>query len=347
MKFSLLISRSISVQSDERMRNYRWGIIAPGHIATKFAAALATQNNVICYAVASRSLDKAVQFADKYGFEKRFDDYHKMLDDPYLDVVYIASPHRLHAEQSIACLMAGKAVLCEKPMAVNKNQAQRVIEIAKAQKCFYMEAVWTRFLPIYQTIRDWLDQGLIGEVKMVQASFGFQFNASATHRLYNADLAGGATLDMGIYPITLSCWVYADAPTQIKAIGHIGDTSVDEQIVIALKYPSGGLSQLGSMISANADHAAWIYGSKGKIKIHSQFWASESATLYSDAGAVQREVHSPHQLNGYEWEIAAVHQALNEGRIEHPLMTWQASLEVMGIMDEVRSQIGLVYPFEN
>lgn len=334
------------------MRDYRWGIIAPGNIAGKFAEALTTQDNAICYAVSSRSLIKAEQFANKFGFEKHFDDYQQMLQDPALDAVYIASPHHMHAEQSIACLMAGKAVLCEKPMAVNKLQARRVIEIARAQKCFYMEAVWTRFLPIYQTIRDWLDQGLIGEIKMVQASFGFQFDAGPAHRLYDANVAGGATLDMGIYPITLSQWVYADAPTQIKAIGHIGDTSVDEQVVIALKYPSGGVSQLGSMISGNTDHAAWIYGSKGKIKIHPQFWASESATLYTDVRSeglqsIQREIHSPHRLNGYEWEIAAVHQSLNESMLEHPLMTWEASLEVMDIMDEVRLQIGLVYPFEN
>ena len=328
------------------MKNYRWGIIAPGNIASQFATALTAQDNAICYAVASRSLIRAEQFADKFGFEKRFDDYQQMLEDSDLDVVYIASPHHLHAEQSIACLMAGKAVLCEKPMAVNKPQAQQVIEIAKAQKCLYIEAVWTRFLPIYQTIRDWLDQGRIGEIKMVQASFGLQFDASPTHRLYDAKVAGGATLDMGIYPITLSQWVYGDAPTKIKAVGYIGDSSVDEQVVMALKYPSGGVSQLSSMISGNTDHAAWIYGSKGKIKIHSQFWASESATLSTDTGSVQQQVHSPHQLNGYEWEIAAVHQSLNLGRLEHPLMTWQASLDVMDIMDEVRSQIGLVYPFE-
>lgn len=334
------------------MKEYRWGIIAPGNIAGKFAEAIKVQENAICYAVASRSLVKAEQFANKFGFEKYFDDYQGMLQDPALDVIYIASPHHLHAEQSIACLMAGKAVLCEKPMAVNQLEACKVIEVARAQKCFYMEAVWTRFLPIYQTIRDWLNQGLIGEIKMVQASFGFQVNASPTHRLYNPDVAGGATLDMGIYPITLSQWAYKDVPTQVKAVGHIGDTAVDEQVVIALKYPCGGVSQLGCMISGNTDHGAWIYGSKGKIRIHSQFWASEAATLYTEDAlegvpSIQEESYSPHRVNGYEWEIDAVHQSLNESVLEHSQMPWEASLEVMNIMDEVRSQIDLVYPFEN
>jgi len=340
------------------MRQIKWGILAPGKIAQVFAKTLVEIDTAKCHSVCSRSIDRATEFAKENGFAHSYDDINKFLNDAELDVVYIASPHHLHYSQSITCLKAGKAVLCEKPLAVNSSQAREIIQAAQANNTFFMEAVWTRFMPIYAEVRNWIDAGKIGNVKMLKASFGFQFDQDPEHRLYNSSVAGGATLDMGIYPITLSHWLFKQAPAQVRAVGHIGATGVDEQVSIAIKYPGGEVAQLGSSIAVNTDHDAWIYGTRGKIRLHSQFWCSEAASLYLDCDAGARganpesglepshHLRIAHTISGYEGEIYAVHQSLEKNELENANMPWQSSIEVMEIMDQIREQIGLVYPFE-
>ena len=167
------------------MSAIKWGIIAPGGIARKFATALQSIDDASCYAVAGRSLQRAKQFADEFGFEKAFESYLELLSDPKLDVVYIASPHNAHYQQALAAIDAGKAVLCEKPMAVNQCQSEEIIAAAAGRKVFLMEAVWTRFLPIYRVIREWIDRGLIGDVRLVQSSFGLNRPFDPAHRLFD------------------------------------------------------------------------------------------------------------------------------------------------------------------
>ena len=211
-----------------------------------------------------------------------------------------------------------------------------------------MEAVWTRFMPVYQQVREWLDTGIIGDVRMVQASFGFASMYDPDSRLYNPDLAGGAMLDVGIYPVTLSQWVFQKQPIEIATAGHIGSSQVDEQVVIALKYAGGGLSQLGASISTSTAHDAWIFGGKGKIHLQTDFWSCEAATwIYDEPDLEDQAISIPHAINGYEYEIVEVHKCLTKGRLESPKMTWATSLAVLDTIDRVRSQLGLVYPFEN
>ena len=344
------------------MKNYNWGVIAPGKIANSFATALSAVDRATLYSVASRNESRANAFADKHGFETVATSYQELINDPKVDIIYIASPHNLHHEQSIACLQAGKAVMCEKPMTVNAIEAQQVLETAAKHNGFYMEAVWTRFLPIYQQIRAWLDQGKIGDVQLIQASFGFAFPFDPQSRLYDLNLAGGALLDMGIYPITFAQWVTNARPTDVSATGVLGETGVDESTSITLKYPprendsdsaKSIIATLNTTTNANTVYDAWIIGSKGRIKVP-MFWRAESASLFVDSESNPRldepatdTVKIPHRVNGYEGEIIEAMRCLDIGLLESPALPWAESLAVMKIMDEVRAQIGLIYPFES
>jgi len=330
------------------MKNTNWAIIAPGNIAEKFATALQAVNGAHCYSVASRNIQRAQKFADQFGFEKVGESYQALISDPKVDAVYIASPHMLHAEQSISCLNAGKAVLCEKPMTVNSQEARKVIEAARQNNTFFMEAVWTRFMPIHRKVREWISQGQIGETEMLQASFGVAMNYGPEHRIFNSELAGGALLDLGIYPITMAQIAFAEAPSKISALAEIGVTGVDENLGMVLHYSQGQIATLNASVRATTSCDAWIFGSAGRIHLP-LFWCAEVATLYKNDDTTPREVEKhqhAHAVNGYEYEIEEVQRCLNTGLLESPLLPWNESLTTMKIMDEVRSQIGLKYPFE-
>ncbi len=324
------------------MNTVNWAILAPGNIARSFATALQGVDKAKLYSVASRQPEKAMAFAHEFGFETSAKSFADLLADPRVDVIYIASPHAFHAAQSIACLEAGKAVLCEKPMTLNAIQARHVFDVAKRRNLFYMEAVWTRFMPVLAQLRKWLDEGAIGEVEMVQANFCFSMPFDASHRMFDKSLGGGALLDLGIYPITFAQWLMQQAPTQVAATGVIGKSGVDEKNIVTLKYPNGVLASLTSGATANASNDAWIFGSKGKIKIP-DFWHCQEAMLFRDDAQPVGHISIPHRINGYEYEIEEVHRCLKAGLIESPDMSWQESLGVMAIMDQVRGQIGLEY----
>lgn len=325
------------------MRKTHWAIIAPGNIAENFSLALQGVSSAHLYSVASRNPERAKAFAEKFHYETYADSYEDLLADPKVDAVYIASPHVFHVEQSIQCLQAGKAVLCEKPMSVNADDARRVFEVAKACNRFYMEAVWTRFMPVLAAVRRWIDEGLIGDVQMVQASMGFSVPFNEKHRLYDQKLAGGALLDVGIYPLTFAQWVFQEAPEQITSLAHIGPSGVDERLGITLRYPGAKIATLNAGITSHSNHEAWIFGSKGSIKVP-QFWRCQEATLVT--ANEEKTLYFPHKVNGYEGEIEEVQRCLASGLTESPTMPWAESLAVMGIMDEIRGQIGLTYPME-
>lgn len=325
------------------MKKINWAIIAPGNIATTFCTALKEVESAQLYSVASRTPAKAKAFAESVGFVKYAQSQQELLADPLVDVVYIASPHIFHADTAIECLKAGKAVLCEKPMSINASEAERIFTIAKEQNTFFMEAVWTRFMPVYQQVLDWVNDGLIGDVKMVQASFGISRPFDPSHRLYDLNLAGGALLDVGIYPITFAQMIMQDVPQKISAFAHIGQSKVDESNAVTLQYKNGALASLNSAINTKTSHEAWIYGSKGNIKIPN-FWHPQTAQLITDSA--KDTVSIEHKVNGYEYEIDEVHKCLNAQLIESPTMSWLHSKTVLSIMDEVRSQIELAYPNE-
>lgn len=327
-------------------KTYNWAVIGPGNIARQFANALRFNDRANCYAVAGRNLSRAQGFANEFGFQFAFDSYAQLIQDPNVDIVYIASPHQAHLSQTLACLEQGKAVLCEKPMSVNAREAEQIVTAAVRKDVFYMEALWTRFLPIYSDVRAWLEDGHIGEIQMIQASFGFSFldKMGDQSRLKDPHQAGGALLDMGIYPITFAQWVMQKQPNAIKAMAHLGTTGVDQNTATILSYDGGAIASLGTSYGAEAAQEAWIFGSKGRIRVP-KFWCAESAELH-----VQDQIriaHKPHACNGLEWEIAEVHHCLDAGLKQSSSLPWSESVAVMQIMDEIREQIGLSYPFEN
>jgi predicted dehydrogenase len=334
---------NINSFGEDIMKKINWGVIAPGNIATKFCTALQEVESAELYSVASRTPTKAKTFADKFNFVKYAQHQQELLSDPLLDVVYIASPHMFHADAAIECLKAGKSVLCEKPMSINSSEADLIFTTAKDHNTFFMEAVWTRFMPVYQQIFKWIDEGLIGEVKMLQASFGISRPFDPSHRLYDLNLAGGALLDVGIYPITFAQMVMQEAPERISAFAHIGQSGVDESNAITLQYKNGTTASLNSAINSKTSHEAWIYGTKGNIKIP-EFWHPQSAQLETED--TKESVSINHKINGYEYEIEEVHNCLQAKLLESPNMSWEQSKTVVNIMDEVRSQVGLKYPNE-
>lgn len=331
------------------MERTRWGIIAPGKIAAKFADALHAVDSAELYAVASRSSDRARAFAETHGASQWYADYTELVKDQDVDIVYVASPHTFHAEQATLALTHKKPVLCEKPVTLNYAQAAKLFDQAKLNNVFCMEAVWTRFMPVFEKISDWIASGQIGEVQMIRANFGFSFEFDPKGRLFDPNLGGGSLLDLGIYPITFAQLVLKDSfPKAISAVATKGVTGVDENLGMLLQYESGVIATLSSTTRANTAYTATILGTKGKIEVP-MFWCSESAELYSTNRAEEILVDKaefPHFCNGYEWEIQEAQRCLVNRRLESEKMTWQSSLGVMKIMDEVRAQINLSYPNE-
>jgi predicted dehydrogenase len=323
----------------------RWGILGTGFIAGKFAEALAFLPDAELAAVGSRTADSARRFAETFGIGRFHDSYKLLAQDPDIDVIYIATPHNLHMENTILCLNAGKAVLCEKPFAVNARQSAAMIDLARTKKLFLMEAMWTRFLPIIVKVRQWLSQGLIGEVRYMQADFGFSGDWQPQHRLLNPNLAGGALLDVGVYTVSLASMVFGQPPSKVTGLAHIGQTGVDEQSAMLLEFKDGQLAVLSCAVRTETPQQAIICGDKGRITIHPRFWKATKATI-SVYGQEDRTVEMPFAGNGYNYQAQEVMRCLRAGKLQSNIMPLDETLEIMKIMDELRSQWGLKYPIE-
>ncbi|CAM3048118.1 Gfo/Idh/MocA family protein [Vibrio mytili] len=324
-------------------KKFNWGIIAPGRIAHTFAKALDVVPNANLYAVASSNLERANSFAQEYECQHVYNDYRALIDDALVDAIYIANPHRFHFEWVKACLLAGKPVLCEKPLCVDEAQARELVELAEKRQVFLMEAVWTRFLPIWQQVSNWLGEKHIGDLRLLSSSFGFNVPRDENDRLLNNDLAGGALLDMGIYNLTMSQFVLQREPSVIVANGMIGETNVDERTSVILDYDGIG-SQFTVSLNTTLDNSFTIYGSNGYIKIESMFWAGSKAVLCV-AGEKEEVVERPFRATGFEYQIEEVMSCIAQGKLQSDVMSWQDTINTMKTMDEIRRQIGLEYPF--
>ncbi len=318
-----------------------WGILGPGTIARKFAADLAHLPDAVLVAAGSRSQQRADAFAEAFGARRAYDSYEDLMNDPDVDVIYVATPHPFHHAQTLNALRHGKAVLCEKPMAVNAQQVREMIDCAREESQFLMEAMWTRFLPVISNVRAWLDEGRIGDVRMLEADFGFRGPWRPEERWLNLELAGGALLDVGVYTVALAQMVFGQTPAEIEAVAHIGETGVDEQIAMVLGYPGGALALLSCAVRTDMPGVTFISGTHGTIRIP-RFWEATSATLEVQGGdpvTISGE-------SGYHFQAVEVMRCLRAGELESPIMSLDASLTVARIMDEVRDCIGLQYPME-
>ena len=321
---------------------FRWGVIGPGRIARKFASDLKAVEGFELYAVASRT--GAENFVREFDVPVEHSSYQALVDDPQVDGVYIATPHNFHFEQADLCLEAGKPVLCEKPLTVNAQQAASLIERSRKNKVFLMEALWSRYLPIYQAVRKLLDDGVIGMVLAIQSSFCFVANQDPAGRWLNPELAGGTLLDLGVYPIAISQWVIQANPVRVQSQAVLNSTGVDVLIAANLQYPSGAVSQFTSSLIHQARNDLGIHGSKGNIYLQEPFWEAARAIL--DIDGKETVLHEPFRSQGFEYQIEEAVRCIREGRLESPSMTHADTLSNLQVMDLIREQIGVKYPFE-
>lgn len=323
----------------------RWGILGTGVIARKFAEGLAVLPDAVLTAVGSRDEHTAAAFASQYHVPHAYASYEALAQDQDVDVIYIATPHVFHMENSLLCLQQGKAVLCEKPFTMNRRQAEAVFALAEAQKLFVMEAMWTYFLPALTMVRQLLQDGVIGEPRLLTADFGYRTAIDPHGRHFSPALGGGALLDVGIYPLALAQLVFG-APSQITGLAHLGETGVDEQAGVILGYDKGELALLHTAVRTETPQEAVIMGTDGRVKIHFPWWHSARLTL-SQSGQPDREIDVPYVGNGYNYEAAAVMDCLRQGQTQHPLMPWTTTLVLQDTMDKIRAQWGLRYPADD
>ncbi len=324
-------------------RAFRWAVLGPGNIANTFAQALAAWPDATLAAVGSRDLGRAQAFAQQYGAPRAYGSYEKLAEDDGIDAVYIATPHPKHCEHALLCLERGKPVLVEKPFAINAAQARRMAEAARANGVFLMEAMWTRFLPAMDRVRQWVAQGRIGEPRMLQADFSFRAGADPRSRLLNPALGGGALLDVGIYVLELATMFFGAHPASVHADAHIGDTGVDEQTAITLRYADGALAALTCAVRTQGTQTATLFGTQGRIEL-GQFWKAQSLRLL--AGDEVVEENHPMMVNGFEYEIREAMDCITAGQAESPRMALAESVAVLEIMDGIRASLGLRYPME-
>lgn len=256
----------------------RWGILSTGKIAHSFVQGLRFLPEAEITAVGSRTAEAAARFADVYGIPRRHGSYAALAEDPEVDVVYIATPHNLHAENTILCLQAGKAVLCEKPFAVNAAQAEQMITAARAKNLFLMEALWTRFLPAAIELKRLVAEGAVGEPRMLEASFGFTAPYDPDGRLFNPELGGGALLDLGIYPLSLACFLFG-SPNRISGLADLGKTGVDERAGVVLGFPRGQIAVLHFSLVADLPSDLTVMGTTGRIRAHAPIFRPDRLTV--------------------------------------------------------------------
>ena len=320
----------------------RWGILGTGLIAHKFATALRDVPGAELVAVASRASDKAQAFGKHVGVNRCHGSYQELVGDTEVDVIYIATPHPQHAENTLMCLQGGKPVLCEKPFTMNLREARTAIEMAHQKNLFLMEAMWTRFLPAIAEAKGIITSGVIGRVQQCHADFGFCFNAEPTHRLYDRELGGGALLDVGVYPLSLAAY-FLGAIDSVTAVSQLGDTGADMQTAFTLRHQSGALSSCACAINAETPTELTIAGDLGYLRIEAPFYASQALTVVLASGE-RHTVPCPYIGNGYYHEAMEVTRCLREGLIESPIMCHDESLALMACLDLIREQVGLTYP---
>ncbi len=318
----------------------RWGIMGPGKIARKFAQDLREVPHAELYAVASRNQGRAEAFANEYNAAKVFGNYKALAEDPGVDAVYIATPHALHKEYSLLCLSHKKAVLCEKPLAINAAQVEEMIAASKAHQVLLMEAMWTAFLPHFQAAMQKVREGVLGEIISIEADFGFHPPFNPVSRLFNKQLGGGSLLDIGIYPLFFSLSVLG-RPTVVDARATFFENGADSSCHITLLYDHHAKARLYSTLLKETPTEAVIKGSEGTLNIHPRFHESSSFTIEKEGKTEQFTFTN--RGKGFVHEIEHFCNLLTEGETESPVMTFATSRQLIGLLDGVREKIGLYY----
>ena len=330
------------------MKQVQWGIVGTGNIATQFAQGLQQVEHAKISAVASRSIDSANEFARRFDIPKRYGSYEEMANDDSLDIIYIGVPHPQHYENVMRFLEAGRAVICEKPLGVNAAQAEQMVAKAREKNVFLMEGMWTRFFPAYKQALSWVQSGRIGQPKMLQASFGYDASAHREQWRFSHDMAGGALLDVGIYPLALAFSMFGANPVKVSGAAHLAN-GVDEFNTFTFEYADGRIATLSSGIGVKLDNGVFVAGTHGSVQLHEGWWHPSYAEFApwgeTDVGiSLARDVFDqPYPATGFQFEAQAVQQYVLEGRKEAPEIPLDETLKMARMMDALRKSWGLVY----
>ncbi|SNY99759.1 Gfo/Idh/MocA family protein [Flagellimonas pacifica] len=321
----------------------KWGIIGPGNIARKFASDLQLIEKAQISAVASRSLDKAKSFADEYRAEHAYGSYDELFSSDTTDIVYIATPHNFHKDLAIKAMQAGKHVLCEKPLGVNRAEVEELVKTAKQNKVFMMEGLWSRFNPSIQKVIQLIEQGAIGEISYLHADFAFYgLDRDEDSRVLNLNLASGSLLDIGIYPVFLA-YLLLGMPDEISAHSNFHSNGTELQTSMIFQY-SDAQAVLYSGITSTSKMDAEISGTKGELFLEPRWHEARGYSLVKD-GETQNFA-LPVLGNGFVYEIEEVHKCLNSNKLESDLWSHQNSLDLVELLDAIREKAGIRFPFE-
>lgn len=326
------------------MSNFSWGILGPGGIAQAFAKDLTFIEGHTIGAVGSRSLANAQHFANTFG-GTAYGSYEELVADSSIDAIYVATPHPAHHDNVILALNAGKPVLCEKPFAVNAQQAQAMVDAAAKNKVALMEAMWARFLPHYAKVREIVASGVLGPILSIHADHGQRLADQGIARLVDPQLAGGALLDLGIYPISFAHMILGN-PTSITSKAVMTDRGVDAQTSMIFSYDNGAQAVLTTTMIEQTPCRALVAGLHGWLEIDRTFYNPASMRVILNDGSVT-EYPSAYVGHGLREQAESFKQIVQSGVVESKVLTWKDTVDIMKSMDTVRSQIGLKYPFED
>lgn len=327
------------------MNKIRWGILGTGTIAHQFASDLKRVENAELVAVGSRSQQSAEIFSGKFDIPLRFGSCDELVACNEIDIIYIATPNNLHHPNILLCLNHGKAVLCEKPFALNAKQASEMIGLARRKNLFLMDALWTKFLPHYQKMIEMVKSGELGQIKIVRANFGFQANAQPNSRLLSPELGGGSLMDIGIYNVFTALDILGE-PDEISVSITPTEQGIDEQCAVVFKYNNGAMASLFSSISANLETEVEICGTLGRLKLTAPFYSSTSVLEHDVDGKKTVIRTEKEEGSGYQYESRHATACLLKGNIQSTVVPHSYSILVMQTLDRIRNLAGIVFPDE-
>ena len=324
------------------MKKYNWAILGCGKIARKFSNDLKLLPDANLYAAASRNFSTAQSFAGELGFEKAYGSYLEMVEDPAVDIVYVATPHSHHHQHTLLCLEHKKAALCEKSFAINLQETKEMTECARKNNVFLMEAFWTRFQPGFIKILDVIRSGELGELMAVKADFAFKAEYNTEKRLYNPDLGGGSLLDIGIYPVFMALATLGK-PDRIKALAVLSPTGSEESITISFSYKERKIASLASSFSSFSSILTEFWFENGLIRLQKRSSAPNDVYIWKENGSEERIDYQMSEGFGYYLEARHVMDCMNQGKIESEIRSWKDTLDLMETLDRIRIDAGIYY----